>query len=507
MEERTYLIGIDIGTSATKTALFDTSGAVVASSSHGYPTSRPRQGYAEQDPDDWWTAAAAGVRDCMEKSGADPRSVAAIGVDGHSWSTVMLDRDGRPLCPSPIWQDSRADEICRRLAPEFGDSLFRISGNPLRPNYVTGKLLWFREKMPDVYRGAVAVLGTEGYLVFRLTGALSLCRSEGYGFHFYDIMKGRLDEEAARALGIRTDIVPPLFDGHETAGRLTRDAAEACGLCPGIPVAAGGVDSACTALGAGVTDPGQTQEQGGQSGGMSICTDRFAADPRLIFCAHVVPGRWLIQGGTTGGGGVIKWAASEFGRYEEEMSKTSGLSVPAMFDIEARDAAPGCGGLIFLPYMAGERTPVWDPYATGVFYGMDFRKTRADFIRALMEGVGYSLLHNLDTAAAAGARPTLLRSTGGAANSLFWTQMKSDMTGLPVSVPGSDNATNLGAAILAGTAAGVYSSPEAGAKAVVKEKRRHLPDPSVRPAYMKNYERYLEIYESLKGLMDRTAED
>ena len=497
---KTRLLGIDIGTSACKTALFDIRGNIAASASEGYPLRRPAPGFAEQDPEDWWRAVCLTVRRCIEESGTRPSDIAGIGVDGHSWSAIAMAGD-RVLCPDPIWMDVRSAEICERMPAELKERLFSVSGNPLTANYVTGKLLWYRENLPDVWKKTEYLLSSEGYINYRLTGSVTWCRGEGYGIHCYNIAKGVWDRSVCADLGLRTDILPELFDGCDIIGRVTKEAAAATGLSAGTPVVAGTVDSAAAALGAGVVRPGETQEQGGQSGGMSICEEGPYADPRLILCSHAVPGLWLLQGGTVGGGGVIKWSSEQFGRYEAERASVSGLSVPAQFDIEAEKAPPGSDGLIFLPYMAGERTPVWDPDAKGVFFGIDYTKTRAHFLRAAMEGVAYSLLHNLETAAECGAKITELRSTGGSANSRFWTQMKCDMTGIPVSVPNSDNGANLGSAILAGVGTGVFASFEEAVASTVREKRRHDPAPGMKEFYRAGYEKYLEIYERLKSLM------
>ena len=279
---------------------------------------------------------------------------------------------------------------------------------------------------------------------------------------------------------------------HRIAGRLTKEAAEQTGLKEGIPVAAGGLDAACGTLGAGVVSPGQTQEQGGQAGGMSICIDRYAADPRLILGFHVVPGRWLLQGGTTGGGGALKW-------LRETMCPE--LSFEEMSDL-AEKAPAGSGGAVFLPYMAGERSPVWNPEACGVFFGLNFSTTRGQMIRACMEGVAYALRHNLETAEAAGARAETLRAMGGSANSRVWTQIKADVTGHGIEVPASDTATTLGAAILAGVGTGVYGSFEEAAERTIRVKKTFTPDPEKRAVYDRGYETYRKLYPALEEIMN-----
>ena len=255
---------------------------------------------------------------------------------------------------------------------------------------------------------------------------------------------------------------------------------------------AGGLDAACGTLGAGVVSPGQTQEQGGQAGGMSICIDRYAADPRLILGFHAVPGRWLLQGGTTGGGGALKWLRE---------TVCPELSFAQMSEL-AEQAPAGSGGVVFLPYMAGERSPLWNPKACGVFFGLDFSTTRAQMIRACMEGVAYALRHNLETAEAAGARADILRAMGGSANSRIWTQIKVDITGHGIEVPSSDTATTLGAAILAGAGTGVYGSFEEAARRTVRVRKAFAPDPDTQEVYAKGYETYRKRYPALEEIMN-----
>ena len=284
-------------------------------------------------------------------------------------------------------------------------------------------------------------------------------------------------------------------------GTVTKKAATETGLIEGIPVVAGGLDAACGTLGAGVIHPGETQEQGGQAGGMSICIDSYQADPRLILGYHVIPGKWLLQGGTVGGGGVMRWFEREFADYERSRKEETGKSSLTQLNDIAEKISPGCDGLVFLPYMAGERSPIWDPDAKGVFYGLDFSKTKGHMVRACMEGVAYSLRHNLDVAKEAGAEAKILRAMGGSANSLLWTQIKADITGKSIVVPSSDTATTLGAAMLAGVAVGMYRDYEEATALTVKETRRHEPNPKNLEKYEKNYHTYLALYESLKALM------
>ena len=490
---RTLLLGVDIGTSSCKTALFDPEGKVVAQGGCEYPVSYPRKGWAEQDPAQWWEGVCRAVREMISDNGIDPAEIAGIGTDGQSWSAIALDREGNVLCPTPIWTDTRSEEICRETEDRLtAEKLFGLCGNPAKPGYTWPKILWYRKHRPEVFEKTEKILQSNSYIVYRMTGEITQDLSQGYGLACFDMRKGCWDEEMCEALGIPRRMLPEIVPCHQIVGRLTVDAAKQMGLREGIPVAAGGLDAACGTLGAGVVSPGQTQEQGGQAGGMSICIDQYAADPRLILGFHVVPGRWLLQGGTTGGGGALKW-------LRETMCPE--LSFAEMSAL-AETAEPGSGGVTFLPYMAGERSPIWDPKACGVFFGLNFGVTRAQMIRACMEGVAYSLRHNLETAAEAGARAGVLRAMGGSANSRIWTQIKADVTGCGIEVPGSDTATTLGAAMLAGVGTGVWQGFEEAARQTIRVNRTYEPDPAVKEIYDRGYETYRKLYGNLKDLMN-----
>lgn len=502
-----YLLGIDIGTSACKVAVFDREGEVIASASEEYPVYYPHPGWAEQNPEEWWRAVCAAIRK-MGADGVDLKEIAGIGIDGQSWSAIPVDRAGTVLANTPIWMDTRAQDICEEFNEKIGaDQIFQMAGNSLQPSYTTAKIHWYRRNLPEVYENTYKILQSNSYIAMKLTGNMTQDISQGYGLHCFDMHTGKWDAGMCEALEIPQSLLPDIYPSHAIVGTVTEQAAEECGLLAGTPVAAGGLDAACGTLGAGVVRSGETQEQGGQAGGMSICIDTYQADPRLILGYHVVPGKWLLQGGTTGGGGVMRWLEREFGAYEREAGKNCGKSSLELFNEAAAAVNPGSEGMVFLPYMAGERSPIWDPDAKGVFYGMDFGKTKGHFIRAAMEGVAFSLHHNLEIAREAGAEAAVLRAMGGSANSLLWTQIKSDITGKPIVVPSSDTATTLGAAILAGVGVGMYGDFEEAVKLTVKEKRRHEPNAEHSAVYERNYQIYLELYEQLKDTMKKFREE
>ena len=336
----TYLLGIDVGTSACKVALFRTSGQVAAQEMCVYPVFYPKAGWAEQNPEDWWVGVCTSLRAVLRQSGIDPADISAIGVDGQSWSAVAVDAAGSVLCNTPIWTDTRARDECEQIRARIPDAaLFAVCGNPIQPSYTLPKILWYQNHMPDVYRQAEYILQSNSFIVMRLTGEVTQDRSQGYGLCCYDMKHGRWDMAVAKELGVRPELLPPLFDCHQVVGRVTDAADKLTGLAAGTPVVAGGLDAACGTLGAGVCSAGEAQEQGGQAGGMSLCIDHYAADPRLILAA-VILGTGFLQDYTVGRGAEMAARAnlpraeftqmSDFGRYR------------------------ACGRTGFLPYMAGE---------------------------------------------------------------------------------------------------------------------------------------------------------
>lgn len=495
-----YLLGIDIGTSACKASVFDIHGNAVAIESGEYNVYYPKSGWAEQNPCEWWNVVCGVLKRLWTK--VSPDDIAGIGVDGQSWSAIPINKDGDVLCNTPIWFDTRSANICENLKQTIGeDTLFNVCGNPIQATYASPKIIWLKQNLPNVYKETYKILQSNSYIVYKLTGKISQDISQCYGFHFFDMRNGQWDYTLCERMGINPEMLPDVYRCHDVVGYVTNASAELTGLAIGTPVVAGGLDAACGTLGVGIISNGETQEHGGTSGGMSCCIDTYHADKRLILCRHVVLEHWLLQGGTVGGGGVYKWFEDNFGYHERILAETNGTTSFYELDKLAAEIPAGSDGVIFLPYMAGERSPIWDAYAKGVFYGLDYTKTKAHMARACLEGSAFALLHNLEVAEMCGVEIKEMRSMGGAANSRLWTQMKSDMTGKVITVPSADTATTLGAAILAGVGVGMYSDFTDAVKHTIKLERTYTPDMELNKTYRKNYEIYLELYNSLKHIM------
>ena len=483
------LLGIDIGTSACKVAVFSEEGRVLAQSNQPYSVYYPLPGWVEQDADEWWAAVCRGIREVLSVPGIEAGKICCIGIDGQSWSAIPVDSNGSVLARTPIWMDTRAKGICLRVKKQLGeDTVFDIAGNDFLPSYTAPKMIWFREEYPEIYNRTCHFLQSNSFIAYRLTGVLSQDISQLYGLQFFNLRSLQPDGALAHELGIDPSLIPGVYACDQIIGGISGEASRLTGLKEGTPVVAGGLDAACGTLGAGVYLPEQTQEQGGQAGGMSICLKEALAHKSLILSPHVVPDRYLLQGGTVGGGGALKWFRQELGEGRSFDDLTA----------EAEKIPAGSDGVVFLPYMAGERSPIWNPDAKGVFYGLGYDKTRGHMIRAVLEGVAFALEHNLRVAKEAGAKVSIMNAMGGASNSALWTQIKSDVTGKPIQVPASDTATTLGAAILAGIGCGLYESYQEAVEKTVKITKSYEPDQSNHEIYQKRMELYLELYRNLE---------
>lgn len=491
------LLGIDIGTSACKIAIFNRQGEVIAQSNQTYSLYYPNPGWVEQNPDEWWNSICLGIKDCFIKSKIAPSQIVGIGIDGQSWSSIPVDGEGNCLHNTPIWMDTRAKDIAERVTKEVGaDRIFQIAGNSFNPSYTAPKILWFKESKPEVYKKTEKFLHSNSYIVMKLTGIMSSDKCQNYGIHFFNTNTLTYDEGLAKEIGISIEKVADVYSCHDVVGYVTKEASKITGLAEGTPVVAGGLDAACGTLGAGVCKAKQTQIQGGQAGGMSLCVDQPIAHPKLILSPHVVPDLWLLQGGTVGGGGALRWMKQEFGP-EESFDEFTSL---------AEKIAAGSDGVVFLPYLSGERSPLWNPDAKAVFYGLGFDKTKGHMIRALLEGVVFSVAHNFRVAEEAGVniKEMDIRAMGGAANSKLWMQIYSDVTGCKISIPTSDTATTLGAAMMAGVGIGMYKSFEEAVNETVKITRIQEPCAENYEEYKKAMDLYLELGDKLKSTFSST---
>ena len=495
---KTNILAIDIGTSGTKLLLLDAATGGSCSVTMPYETYRPETGWAEQDPDEWWQAVCAGIPRLLEKAGVTAEDIAAIGVDGMSWTPVLLDEAGQCLGRTPLWYDTRSQAECGEIRATVGEeAVFETSGNPIQPYYTYPKVRWFRKRYPEKAGKIRHILTSNGWIVYKLTGRQCTDYTQAYGYPFFNMEKRCWDAAMMAALGESAGLYPPLCESTAIAGVTGRDA-EAYGLCAGIPVAAGGLDAACGAAGAGVIDPSALHEQSGSAGGMSICQTEYHAAKGLIMGCHVVPGEWLLQGGTVGGGSLVPWLRGTLCDPRDETP--AGEQLQRLFAL-AEAAVPTESSPLFLPYMAGERSPIWNPSAVGVFFGLDFTTSRGDMVRAVLEGAAMALRHNIETAFPQEPPKAVLRAVGGASRNPLWMQLKADITGCPICAVQGDEATGIGCAMVAGVAAGVYASFAEAADRLVALGKTYTPDPARKALYRARFAKYLALYDHLRDMM------
>jgi len=473
-ENEACLLGIDVGTTALKTALYDIDGRQLSLASQEYPIHHPRPGWAEHFPELWWKASKETINTALSKAGVSPENIACVSVSCLSPVLLPVDKDGEPLRPAIIWMDTRGGT----------------------PHEMLPKLLWIRENEPEILKKTHKILLANGYINHKLTGQFSADISQSW----WQATREKLADEL--------DKFPSVYGCSEVIGEVTTEAARETGLAQGTPVVAGASDGLCAILGASAVREGRAVEFTGQSCVVVICTDKpcpKAQEGGLWVGPHVIPGKWLVAGGMSSGGGLLKWFRDALGQLEVESAKRVGLSPYQIMDLEASKISPGSDGLIILPYIAAERCPIWNANARGVVFGLYLTHTRAHIVRAILEAVAYGLRHNVEIAEGAGAKIEELRATGGGSKSRVWLQIKANVLGKPIYLVGAE-AEPLGDAILAGVGAGVYKDIVSACERLVKVEEVIKPNLEEHEHYTKLYKIYREIYEQLKGSFDKLAE-
>lgn len=498
-----YLLGIDIGTSGTKTVLFDTAGTPLASHTAEYPLYQPQNGWAEQEPLDWWNATVEGIRAVLAKSGCKPEEVASIGLSGQMHGLVMLDGDNRVLRRSIIWCDQRTAAECEEIEAKVGKArLVEITANPALTGFTASKILWVRNHEPEIYEKCRHILLPKDYIRFMLTGEYATEVSDASGMQLLDIPGRCWSDEVLEKLGIDRALLGKVYESPEITGRVTSATAKETGLAAGTPVVGGAGDNAAAAVGTGVVVNGRAFTTIGTSGVVFAHSDQVAIDPAgrvHTFCC-AVPGAWHVMGVTQGAGLSLKWFRDQF--CDAEMRTAAGMGVDPYYlmDQEAAKSPIGSNRLLYLPYLMGERTPHLDPNARGVFFGLSAMHEKRDLLRAVMEGVSYSLKDCLSVFAEMGLRVDDMAACGGGGSSKLWRQMLADIYNCEISTIASKEGPALGVAILAGVGAGLYSSVPEACDAIIQKGGSQQPVPENVAAYAPCYQVYTSLYPALKGL-------
>ena len=496
-----YLLGIDIGTSGTKTVLFDESGNTVASAVSEYPLYQPNIGWAEQDPEDWWRATCATISEVMDRSGVNPSDVKGVGLSGQMHGAVLLDSNNKVLRRAIIWCDQRSSAECEQITSAVGrQRLVEITANPALTGFTAAKVMWIKNNEPEVFEKTRKILLPKDYIRFRLTGEFATEVSDASGMQFMDIAARKWSDEVLQKLEIDRSLLADLHESPEISGSINKTASSLTGLKEGTPVAGGAGDQAAGAVGNGIVRPGVISSTIGTSGVVFAYSEKPLIDPlgRIHTFCHAVPNTWHVMGVTQGAGLSLKWFRDNFCIEEKRTAELMKIDPYVLLNEEAEKVGAGCSGLIFLPYMMGERTPHLDPFAKGVFFGLSARHEKPDMLRSVMEGVAFSLKDCLEIIKEMGIPVAEVRASGGGGRSKLWRQIQADVFASGIATINSSEGPALGVALLAGVGTGIYGSVAEACDHTIKVASVQSPDMRLNARYMEYYALYKQLYQSLR---------
>jgi len=496
-----YLIGIDIGTSGTKTVLFDESGNTLASALKEYPLYQPHVGWAEQDPEDWWDAVCFTIKKVISESGIDAKDISGVGLSGQMHGAVLLDENDNVLRRAIIWCDQRSSYECEQITSIIGAKrLVEITANPALTGFTASKVMWVKNNEPHVFEKIKKILLPKDYIRFKLTGEYATEVSDASGMQLMDIPSRCWSDEIIEKLGIDKSWLGKMHESQDITGRVHAKASSLTGLQIGTPVAGGAGDQAAGAVGNGIVKPGVISSTIGTSGVVFAYSQDVKIDPlgRVHTFCHAVPNTWHVMGVTQAAGLSLKWFRDNFCIEEKRVAEILGIDPYILMDQEAEKADPGCDGLIYLPYLMGERTPHLDPDAKGVFFGLSAKHDKRQMIRSIMEGVVFSLKDCLEIIKEMNIPVNEVRASGGGGKSKLWRQMQADIFGTDIVTISSSEGPALGVALLAGVGTGVYSSVEEACNTAIKVKSVQKAEINNNRTYMGYYNIYKNIYNSLK---------
>ncbi len=505
---KAYLVGLDIGTSGAKCIITDDMGQVVSSKTIEYPLYTPRALWAEQNPADWWRAVSEGSRAIMAKAGIDAALIRGVSLSGQMHGLVALDKARAVIRPSILWCDQRTQKQCDWITAKAGGpkGLLAYTNNQMLTGYTGGKILWLKEEEPENYAKMDIFCCPKDYIRFMLTGEVATDVSDASGTGFFNTKDRRWSEELIAAAGLDRRIFPPCLESTELAGRVTKEAAEATGLPEGLAVYAGGGDAVIQTTGSGLVEPGVLGVVIGTAGNVAMGFKGYHENPqgKLQMFLNNEPGLYHALGCTNAAGSAYRWYRDTFCQHQVDQAKASGRNVYDLMGDEAAHSKPGANGVIYLPYLAGERCPYPDPNCRSVFFGMDLTTTRGDMTRAVMEGVTYSLKQVIDLVTRV-APATKVYASGGGSASPLWRQIQADIFGLPVyTMSAASEGGAYGAVLVAGVGAGVWKNLDE-AIGVLKVETETLPISSNRAAYEDAFGIYSDLYPALKQTFDKAA--
>ncbi len=485
-----YFIGVDSSTTATKALLMDGAGVVVgvAAANYGYETPKPL--WSEQHPDLWWRGTCEAIRQVIAETSIAPQHIKGLGLTGQMHGMVLLDKHGQVLRPALLWNDQRTGAECDEMRAKIGkDRLIAITGNDALTGFTAPKILWVKNNEPEIYGRIAQILLPKDYVRFKLTGEYATDKAGGAGTQLFDVRQRDWSPEVVEELGIDLDWLPPSFEGTAVTGTITPSAAEATGLPVGIPVMAGGGDQAANAVGTGAVVDGIVALSLGTSGVVFASSDQPLIEPdgRLHAFCHAVPNKWHMMGVMLSAAGSLRW-------FRDTLA-----AEVAFADLVAEAAAipAGSDGLLFLPYLTGERTPHPDPLARGAFVGLTVRHRRAHMTRAVLEGVAFGLRDSFELMKQVGlANVQQVRASGGGVRSQLWRQILADVLETEIVTVNSTEGAAYGATLLAAVGAGAFTSVQEACEQLVRVTRRT--EPQGRGLYDGEYGRYQQLYPSLR---------
>lgn len=484
-----YLIGIDVSTTASKALAIDEQGRVVTTKSYSHDLSTPRPLWSEQDPENWWSATSSALRDLTREIPAE--QIVAIGLTGQMHGLTSLDKAGRPLRPAILWNDQRSGAQCAEITEKIGAKrLYQLIGSILLPGFTAPKIRWLRQNEPDVYRQIGHVLLPKDYIRYRLSGAFVADVADASGFGLMDLSKRDWSDEMLAAFDIPREWLPGLCESQDICAYVSEEAAAVTGLKAGTPIVGGAGDQPAGGVGNGIVAKGQASLTVGTSGVAYAVSGQYTPEPdgRLHTFCGPMPGTWMHMGVMLSAAGGLRWLHDSFA---PDMSYDT-------LNKHAESVPRGAQGLLFAPYLTGERNPHPDPYARGAFVGLTLRHGLPHFIRAVMEGVAFGMRDQLELLRALGVNPQEAVLSGGAANSPVWRQLTTDIMGIPLYTVNTSEGGAFGAAILAAVGAGLYPDVPTACAQMVRKVEVFQPDPQGVAEYERLYPSYRALYPALK---------
>ena len=498
-----YLLGIDIGTSGTKTVLFDRDANPITAKTFEYPLYQEQNGWAEQEPEDWWNAVVQGVQAVLQASGVDVADIKGIGLSGQMHGLVMLDENGEVLRRSIIWCDQRTGEEVEDMNRMLGaEKIIQITANPAVTGFTAAKILWVKKHEPELYAKCAHILLPKDYIRYKLTGEYATEVSDASGMQLMDVAKRTWSDEILEGLGIEKRLLGKMYESQDVTGEVHQEAAALTGLAAGTIVVGGAGDNPAAAIGTGIVSQGKAFTTIGTSAVVYAVSDRMALDPKgrvHTLCASV-PGKWTVMSCTQAAGLSLQWLRNHVCAPEMAEAAEKGVDPYEIMTAEAARVPIGSEKLIYLPYLMGERSPHNDPSARAAFIGMSMDSTREDMTQAVLEGVAFGLRDSLEVARSIGVNPERTKICGGGAKSPLWRKIIANVMNMKVDLIESEEGPGYGAAILAAVGCGVFDSVEEAAKKLVKVTGTEEPDSELVQKYEERYQEFKKLYPALKGI-------